>query len=192
MLPLRVGILVALVASVAYEPLRWLTTMLSPSLDEALGGVGGVGGLANLGSPTANCSTTTGGARAPYCFYPGLVFGLTPFALVVLAVWVLPLALGALAATARKCAATLAPTASTATASRSLCGAWVLMNVAWFALPLAQYCVRRTGLEPQPSRLKIDLPLSRASPALDSSSTRSSTARSGAASSPPRSQPPTH
>ena len=140
MLPLRVGILVALVASVAYEPLRWLTTMLSPSLDEALGGVGGVGGLANLGSPTANCSTTTGGARAPYCFYPGLVFGLTPFALVVLAVWVLPLALGALAATARKCAATLAPTASTATASRSLCGAWVLMNVAWFALPLAQYC----------------------------------------------------
>ena len=139
MLPLRVGILVTLVASAAYEPLRWLTTMLSPSLDEALGGVGGVGGLANLGSPTANCSTTTGGARAPYCFYPGLVFGLTPFALVVLAVWVLPLALGALAATARKCAATLTPTASTATASRSLCGAWVLMNVAWFALPLAQY-----------------------------------------------------
>ena len=28
--------------------------------------------------------------------------------------------------------------------------------------------VRRTGLEPQPSRLKIDLPLSRASPVLDS------------------------
>ena len=28
--------------------------------------------------------------------------------------------------------------------------------------------VRRTGLEPQPSRLKIDLPLTRASPALDS------------------------
>ena len=65
MLPLRVGILVTIVASVAYEPLRWLTTMLSPSLDEVLGGVGGVGGLANLGSPTANCSTTTGGARAP-------------------------------------------------------------------------------------------------------------------------------
>ena len=39
MLPLRVGILVTLVASVAYEPLRWLTTMLSPSLDEALGGI---------------------------------------------------------------------------------------------------------------------------------------------------------
>ena len=34
----------------------------------------------------------------------------------------------------------------------------------WEAVMLA---VRRTGLEPQPSRLKIDLPLSRASPALD-------------------------
>ena len=31
--------------------------------------------------------------------------------------------------------------------------------------------VRRTGLEPQPSRLKIDLPLTRASPALDSVTT---------------------
>ena len=31
-----------------------------------------------------------------------------------------------------------------------------------------EYGVRRTGLEPQPSRLKIDLPLTRASPALDS------------------------
>ena len=30
-----------------------------------------------------------------------------------------------------------------------------------------EYGVRRTGLEPQPSRLKIDLPLSRASPVLD-------------------------
>ena len=32
--------------------------------------------------------------------------------------------------------------------------------------------VRRTGLEPQPSRLKIDLPLTRASPALDRRQTR--------------------
>ena len=32
-----------------------------------------------------------------------------------------------------------------------------------------EYGVRRTGLEPQPSRLKIDLPLTRASLALDSS-----------------------
>ena len=139
MAPLRLGLFATLLASIAYEPLRWLTTMFRPSLDEALGGVGGVGGLANMNGPYANCSTTVGGVRAPYCFYPGLVFGLTPFALVVLVVWVSPLALGALAASAKKCGTTLATT-STATASRSLYCAWVLMNTAWFALPLAQYC----------------------------------------------------
>ena len=42
------------------------------------------------------------------------------------------------------------------------------------AFPDVGYFVCRTGLEPQASRLKIDLPLTRASPALDRRSTRAS------------------
>ena len=49
--------------------------------------------------PSVNCSTTSGGAQAPYCFQLGVFLGFTPFALVMLALWVLPLMLGALAAT---------------------------------------------------------------------------------------------
>ena len=92
---MRLALACTLAVSVVYEPLRWLCTDLRPSLDDDLGGVGGVGGLANMLNPHANCTTTAGGADAPYCFRPGLLLGFTPFALVVLAALVLPLALGA-------------------------------------------------------------------------------------------------
>lgn len=133
------GSLSLLAVALAYEPLRWLTTVLAPRLQQDLGGVGGVGGLTNMAGPTDNCTSTIGGADAPYCFEPGVLLGFTPFALFMLGVWVLPLALAA---------AVSGWLRSTASCSRpcqlstwALCSCWLLVNMVWFGLPLAQYAV---------------------------------------------------
>ena len=104
---MRLAFAWTLLVSLVYEPLRWLLT-LNPSLQTPLGGVGGVGGLTNQDLPSANCSTTA--ENDAYCFTPGLILGFTPFALVVLAIWVLPLALGAMAIAAKKTGAVLTVT----------------------------------------------------------------------------------
>ena len=96
---MRLAFAFVLLVAISYEPLRWLLTEINPSIDQQVGGVGGVGGLTNMMGPSVNCSTTSGGAQAPYCFQLGVFLGFTPFALVMLALWVLPLMLGALAAT---------------------------------------------------------------------------------------------
>lgn len=158
----------AVVATAAlYEALR--STLLFPWLDEEVGGVGGVGGLTNMRGPHANCSTTAGGASAPYCFHPGLVLGFTPFALVLLSVWVLPLAVGAAAAARttviarpsqvqggprRAAAAVGAFLRQRSTGGVHLAGhppidtvhpravtAFLAINTLWFVLPLAQYAL---------------------------------------------------
>ena len=143
--------------------------LLFPWLDEEVGGVGGVGGLTNMRGPHANCSTTAGGASAPYCFRPGLVLGFTPFALVLLSVWVLPLAVGAAAADRttviarpsqveggprRAAAAVGAFLRQRSTGGVHLAGhppidtvhpraviAFLAINTLWFVLPLAQYAL---------------------------------------------------
>lgn len=78
-----------LVLAALYEPLRLLVSFELPQkLRYGVGGVGGVGGLMNLGDPTY-CSSPAGEAGY-YCFYRGYMFGLTPFAMVTLAFWIMP------------------------------------------------------------------------------------------------------
>ena len=61
---------------------------------QGVGGVGGVGGLTNMDSPVDNMGNllcnTTAGRTENYCWREGAVFGLTPFSLVFLCVWVVP------------------------------------------------------------------------------------------------------
>ena len=93
MRPLRWGLSVLLAVAAAFEPVR---EGLSFVVGEAVGGVGGVGGLVNLYAPSSNCTTThDSGEDTPYCFTPGLLLGLTPFALVVIVLTTLPLAVSA-------------------------------------------------------------------------------------------------
>lgn len=79
--------------SVLYEPLR-LVFLEHYGLANDVGGVGGVGGLCNLWDEHDGCGTTAGGAEAPYCFRAGVFLGFTPFALVVLLAWTLPVLVG--------------------------------------------------------------------------------------------------
>lgn len=78
-----------LVLAMLYEPVRLLVTYQLPAkLRYTVGGVGGVGGLMNLGDPS-HCSSPAGKAGY-YCFYKGYMFGMTPFAIVTLGLWVMP------------------------------------------------------------------------------------------------------
>ena len=108
--PLRWSLVALLAGSVVYEPLR---QTVEGQFGQAVGGVGGVGGLTNQWGPVQRTSSTSSGSGAlyvsacgdqaaavvmAYCFHPGVLFGLTPFALVVLCAWVGPLVLGAVLA----------------------------------------------------------------------------------------------
>jgi len=116
------GFGVLLAVAFAFEPLR---EALSGLLGDAVGGVGGVGGMVNLYAPSANCTTTHGGAEAPYCFVPGFVLGLTPFALIVLVLITLPLAISA-AIAAKMQKASREPEEPS---SRWYLAAWLMLSV---------------------------------------------------------------
>jgi len=80
----------------AFEPLRQIySTFIDPDpWHQGIGGVGGVGGLTNQYSPInaygqIMCNQTSGKMEA-YCFEPGWLFGLTPFATVLLLAWIVP------------------------------------------------------------------------------------------------------
>ena len=153
--PLRWSLVALLAGSVVYEPLR---QTVEGQFGQAVGGVGGVGGLTNQWGPVQRTSSTSSGSGAlyvsacgdqaaaavmAYCFHPGVLFGLTPFALVVLCAWVGPLVLGAVLA-----ARSLTPQMhlqkfsedhpSESWRRRSLC-AWVLLSVWWFAWPAVSF-----------------------------------------------------
>ena len=93
---LSLGVAATLAAATLYEPLRVL--VLADRFGDAVSGVGGWGGLTNIGVPRESCTTTPGGADAPYCFVRGAFLGLTPFALAVMGALTLPLAASAVAA----------------------------------------------------------------------------------------------
>ncbi|CAD7962195.1 unnamed protein product [Amoebophrya sp. A120] len=83
-----------LLVSTVYEPVR--VFILDFRFGEDVGGVGGVGGLCNMWNPRENCTTTAGGEHGPYCFQKGMFLGFTPFALVMLLVWTVPVAIFAM------------------------------------------------------------------------------------------------
>ena len=66
---LWLGVAATLAAAALFEPLRVL--VLADRFGDAVGGVGGWGGLTNIGVPRESCTTTPGGADAPYCFVRG-------------------------------------------------------------------------------------------------------------------------
>ena len=120
---------------------------------QGVGGVGGVGGLTNLWSPvnddakfTLACNTTAGRTQN-YCYHPGVLFGLTPFALVLLAAWVLPFALSVVLRAGRTGAKPEAPTHDDGhhKAARSITSylssecVWNVLSLVWFLLPAWQY-----------------------------------------------------
>ena len=82
-----------LTLSAIYEPVR---IALLRTQGEAVGGVGGVGGLTNQWNPVPQCE-----GFPAYCWHNGVFLGLTPFALVVLLAWTVPLSLAVLLAPAR-------------------------------------------------------------------------------------------
>ena len=163
MTPIQAGLGSLLLIAACFEPLR---TALAPTLGEAVGGVGGVGGLCNLWSPedmngTVLCDQAAAELGA-YCFHRGALLGLTPFALVVLLAWTLPLAASAGAAWWKAVrssapASVHVPAASTSTttpllpssASSSTPSAlrrnwrfvavWAVLSCLWFALPAYAY-----------------------------------------------------
>ena len=77
--------------SALFEPIR---NSLWP-LGDAVGGVGGVGGLTNLHGPLPSCNHTAA-YTGLYCFHPGVLGGLSAFAVVTTIIWVAPLLIVAL------------------------------------------------------------------------------------------------
>lgn len=138
--PLVWGIYALALVSILFEPVR----NSLHGLGQSVGGVGGVGGLTNQWGPARNCSTTTGGYHAPWCFQPGRL-GFTPYAGVVLLLCTLPLTLAAVAAyaTARvREVRSLARTGGEEDEERlvtALSVLWYTMSVLWFAVPLCAY-----------------------------------------------------
>lgn len=134
--PLLWGFYFIGLVSVLYEPIR---TSLH-NLGQGVGGVGGVGGLTNQWGPVANCTTTVGGASAPWCFQPGWL-GYTPFAGVMLALLTAPLVAASLASHFTSCASDSrvpAPRSDEGTTSVLLL-VWFSASTLWFTVPLAAY-----------------------------------------------------
>ena len=124
MAPLHRGFMALLVVSALYEPVRQALYRL----DEQVGGVGGVGGLTN------QWPCMKRGAFGPYvCFHRGVLLGLTPFALVVLLLWTVPLAASAaVASLSRKGPETPCAVGSFGTF-------WAALELLWFSVPAAAY-----------------------------------------------------
>lgn len=73
-----------------------MSNTIQPWLKEAVGGVGGVGGLMNEGNPTdPGCNATLAGRVGAYCWRDGVFLGFTPFALVLLFFWTVPMGVAA-------------------------------------------------------------------------------------------------
>lgn len=98
-----------LLAAALYEPVR--TNLYR--LDQDVGGVGGVGGLTNQWG----CDEMDGPFGDYVCFHRGVILGLTPFALVVLSVWMVPIAVS----------------------SEIPMKLWRALELLWFAVPAAAY-----------------------------------------------------
>ena len=125
MTALRGGLLALLTASLLYEPVRLNLYRLGNSV----GGVGGVGGLTNQWG----CRSTGGVFGGGVCYHDGLVFGLTPFALVVLLSWTMPLAASALVCYLHGKRTT---TAETIMGFGML---WPVAELLWFGVPASLY-----------------------------------------------------
>mmetsp|Transcript_24092 Transcript_24092/g.77680 ORF Transcript_24092/g.77680 Transcript_24092/m.77680 type:complete len:409 (+) Transcript_24092:2184-3410(+) len=134
--PLRFGLVALLVVSVLYEPMRGNLYRLGSSI----GGVGGVGGLTNQWA----CHTTGGVFGPDVCYERGVFLGLTPFALLVLSLWTMPLAASAAASSffvqRRDDEPTSTPTSPPPqTDGTTFVTFWIVLELLWFAVPAAAY-----------------------------------------------------
>jgi hypothetical protein len=129
--------------SALYEPVR---QALLERIEPFIGGVGGVGGLANLAGPSACVSSNENATTPPqpyhgeYCYQPGVGGGpFTPFAYIMMALWVGPFLAGAMAM--MFCRAVLTTTASPSPPPSLDIFAlvWMGLNMLWFAVPLASF-----------------------------------------------------
>lgn len=128
----RHGLVALLIVSVLYEPMRSNLYRLG----ESIGGVGGVGGLTNQWG----CHDNDGVLSKDVCYHRGVFSGLTPFALVILSLWTLPLAASAASSfftrRSRQDEATNTPPETSDSAFLTF---WIVLELLWFAVPASAY-----------------------------------------------------
>lgn len=142
--------------SALFEPMRGSLY----SLGEAVSGVGGVGGLANEWDPK-ECGGRSEASRGEfYCFHRGVLFGITPFAWVVMLCCTVPLIaagsfagiLGPFFASRRLCGGLAAGSAVEPPAAAepqaeagwppartAFLAAWSGLSILWFVVPASAY-----------------------------------------------------
>lgn len=132
-----------ILCSAIFEPLR----NASHKLGEGVGGVGGVGGLTNLRDP--NSCTSAAGKVGAYCFQEGVLLGLTPFACIFLAFWVLPFCVIACLTKNRYQSGHRQPlteltereATKTGDGKKVFSFMWGGLSILWFCVPMIQYAL---------------------------------------------------